>query len=189
MGLHEIPTFYKEILSHYAGKPDQQIIYLGHSQGISQMFVALADPSTKAFIRKHTERFMALAPIVYLTKVKEKALKIISKFNMTVKHLLESFGIRQYGSIHCDSSNPEKGQKGLQGPHLGKDGASLRQLVHYGQLVNGDAGGAPVFRKYNYGSTEANNKAYGVSPPPEWSFDDWTTPLNLVGFGNDTFGT
>jgi len=48
MGLIDQPTFYKFILdNHYGDKPDQKILYIGHSEGTSQMFAALADPSTK----------------------------------------------------------------------------------------------------------------------------------------------
>jgi hypothetical protein len=174
MGLHDIPAFYTEILSDYAGNPDQQIIYLGHSEGNSQMFAALADPSTKAFIRKHTERFMALAPIVYMTNITEIALEIIPKFENKIKHLTESLGIWQIGSINCGFFNPDWesvqnwsckalgflchrsellpdnwGKKGLQGIDLSNSGLSLRQLLHYGQLINGGPGADPIFRKYD----------------------------------------
>ena len=214
MGLYDVPSFYNEILSDYAGNPDQQIIYLGHSEGTSQMFAALADPSTKAFIRKHTERFMALAPIVYMTNVTQIALKILPNFGKTIKHLTDDLGIYQIGSISCGFFNPDWAsvqnwsctnlgflchrselfpdnwkQQGLQGLDLSNSGASVVQLIHYRQLINGGPGDDPIFRKYDYESVEANNKAYGVSPPPEWSLDDWTTPLNLVAFGDDPLGS
>jgi pimeloyl-ACP methyl ester carboxylesterase len=214
MALYDIPAFYNEILSDYPGIPDQQIIYLGHSEGTSQMFAALADPSTKAFIRKHTERFMALAPIVYMTNITEIALEVLPLFENTIHHLANDLGIYQIGSVNCDFLNPdwEKAQnwsckdtgflchrsdlwpdnwkmKGAQGPDFSNDGASLGQLIHYGQLINGGHGKDPIFRKYDLGSVEANIEAYGASTPPDWLLDDWTTPLNLIAFGEDDLGT
>jgi len=91
MGQYDVPAFFNKVLSHYPEKSrkTQKIIYFGHSQGTSQMFVALSDPKTKEFIRAHTEIFFALSPIAYLTKIshsillwasdKESALDFASK--------------------------------------------------------------------------------------------------------------
>jgi len=48
MGLYDIPTFYRTILAQYSNE-NQKIIYFGHSNGTTQMFIGLTDPKTKNF--------------------------------------------------------------------------------------------------------------------------------------------
>jgi len=78
---------------------------------------------------------------------------------------------------------------GKVGLDLSSDGASVQQLVHYGQLINGGPGKDPIFRGFDYGSESENQKHYGSDTPTEWKVDDFTTPLNLVGFSKDDLGT
>jgi len=44
---------------------DVVLYYFGHSQGTTQMFVALTDEKTREFFNKRVKRFFALAPIVF----------------------------------------------------------------------------------------------------------------------------
>ena len=75
LGLYDVPAVYQYILGQdpYKNIPNQKIIYIGHSQGTTQMFVSLADEKTKDYVRAHTERFFAFAPVVYMTKVRDGA--------------------------------------------------------------------------------------------------------------------
>jgi hypothetical protein len=77
MGLFDMPAIYAKILSFYG--EGQKIVHIGTSQGSSQMYVGLTDDSTKDFLRKHTKRFIAVAPIAYMTQVTSSGLKYISK--------------------------------------------------------------------------------------------------------------
>lgn len=67
MGLFDLQSFYKQILKIYKNNDEKQIFYFGHSEGTSQMFVALTDERTKKFTRKHTAAFVAISPVAYLT--------------------------------------------------------------------------------------------------------------------------
>ena len=51
MGLYDMPGNYKAILKEYYPYKVKKIIYFGHSQGSTAMFVALSDPRTKDFMR------------------------------------------------------------------------------------------------------------------------------------------
>ena len=51
MGWYDMPGNYKTILSEYPDDKNKKIIYFGHSQGSSAMFVALSDAKTKDFMR------------------------------------------------------------------------------------------------------------------------------------------
>lgn len=73
MGLFDMPAIYSKILRFYA--EGQKIVYMGTSQGSSQMYVGLTDDSTKDFLRKHIKRFIAVAPIAYMTEVTSSGLQ------------------------------------------------------------------------------------------------------------------
>jgi len=160
MGLYDLPAFYTHILSFYSSIPDQKIIYFGHSEGTSQMFVALADPTTKDYMRKHTERFFALSPIVYMTEIHQIAIDLVSKLRGVINFATNILHIWQIGSLNCSFSTPEwnKLSSGMCAKmnflcdhndldpnryrtdgvknsleELDNDGASIKQLVHYGQ--------------------------------------------------------
>ena len=63
MGKYDVPAIIKYIVE----KTNQQkIVYIGHSQGTSQMFAALSMPGTQDYVSQHISKFLALAPIVYL---------------------------------------------------------------------------------------------------------------------------
>ena len=102
MGIYDQPAFYREILAQYPQETDKKIIYFGHSNGNTQMFIALTDPLTKDFMRKHTERFFALSPIVFMTQVTNVALEWLSDIETTIEFCTNVLHIYQIGSINCD---------------------------------------------------------------------------------------
>ena len=57
MGKYDIPAMYKFILDRT--KSDAKIIYIGHSQGTSQMFTGLLEDDTGKYIQEKTEIFIA----------------------------------------------------------------------------------------------------------------------------------
>jgi hypothetical protein len=91
MGLFDMPAIYGKILSFYG--EGQKIVHIGTSQGSSQMYVGLTDDSTKNFLRKHTKRFIAVAPIAYMTQVTSSGLEYISKFVKLGSFAEDAFGI------------------------------------------------------------------------------------------------
>ena len=213
MGIYDQPAFYREILAEYPQENDKQIIYFGHSNGNTQMFIALNDPVTKDFMRKHTERFFALSPIVFMTQVSVIGLDWITRMRTAMEFCTDHSHLYQIGSINCDFQNtewsstseymcknynflcthddlnidPKKNPDGL-GLDLSHSGIGIKHLVHFAQLIDGDSNGNPVFRNYDYGK-DINNKKYHQDEPPSWLFDDFNTPLNLIVGKDDYLGT
>ena len=205
MGLFDLQSFYKQILKIYKNNDEKQIFYFGHSEGTSQMFVALTDERTKKFTRKHTAAFVAISPVAYLTQVNFKSLKMLSHLNEFFQDKLMKVGLYTIANINCSFSLPywnqitdkmcKKFKKFCNASDVTVDessiahsGASILQISHYGQLTRGDEDGNPIFRPFNYG-TEKNMKIYGQELPPEWSFDDWNTELHMIVGSNDPLAT
>ena len=203
MGLTGVPAFYKEILLSYPEDPSKKIIYFGHSEGTSQMFAALSDPISKTYVRAHTERFFALSPIAYMTQITTEALSWVSNIEQTIDFAANVLHVWQIGGLNCDDESPQWAalayqmckriaflcdRSDLSLGDLSDDGASVKQLAHYAQLIKGGDNGVPVFRPYDYGTNE-NMDVYGQPTPPEWDFSDWTTPTNLVIGEEDPLGT
>ena len=59
MGVYDLPAVYDYIERYH---PDQKIAYVGHSEGTTQMFVALAEMEESYFADK-TSLFVALGPV------------------------------------------------------------------------------------------------------------------------------
>jgi len=143
-------------------------------------------------MRAHTERFFALAPIVYMTKTSGEWLNFFVTMKNYLHGALAWMGVNSLACTNCggSSSNPVEsiisGMITKMGFNFGS-GSSVKSVIHYAQLIAGDAG-KPIFRKYNYGKT-GNQKKYGTATPPEWTFEDWETPLNLVVGKADFLGS
>ena len=213
MGIIDQPAFYREILAQYPQENDKQIIYFGHSNGSTQMFIALTDPLTKEFMRKHTERFFALSPIAFMTQVTNIALEWASDLEKIIDFFTNTLDVWQIGSISCDYSNLgwdafseymcknynflcahhdlninfKKNSKRL-GYDLSYSGISIKHAVHFSQLINGDSNHNPIFRNFDYGK-DINNQNYDQDEPLSWLFDDFNTPLNLIVGQIDDLGT
>lgn len=77
MGEYDVPGNLQYI-SSVTNRKD--IVYIGHSQGTSQMFAALSDPVVRPKVVPYLKRFYALAPVVYLVSL-----------NILFKHILTKF--------------------------------------------------------------------------------------------------
>jgi len=60
-------------------------------------------------------------------------------------------------------------------------GASTRPFVHYAQLHQLDN----KFKKYDYGSSEANIDHYGTPEPPEYDLSKISAPVAIFAGDND----
>ena len=69
------------------------------------MFGSVVDLKTKALMHDHTERFIAIAPIVFMTKINQIALEWLSKIANTLDDLALNLHIYEIGSIDCFSFN------------------------------------------------------------------------------------
>lgn len=100
MGLFDLPAFYKLILSKYNDNTTK-IIYIGHSQGTTQFFAAVADESTKKWVRSHTKKFIALAPIAYMTEIKDKEYLFLSKYVKQIEEMAKTAGVNNIMNFGC----------------------------------------------------------------------------------------
>jgi len=102
MGLFDVPAWYKLILSKYDDE-NTKIIYIGHSQGTTQFFAAVADDSTKEYVRKYTKKFIAIAPIAYMTEIKDKEYLFLSKYVKLIDHITKLTGVDDVMDLGCFS--------------------------------------------------------------------------------------
>jgi len=81
MGIYDLPAFYQFIMDA-TGK--DKITYFGHSEGTSQMFVGGVDEHSKDFLTKHTEKFFALAPVLFMKHVTSPVLQFVARFQVPI---------------------------------------------------------------------------------------------------------
>jgi len=81
MGIYDLPAFYQFIMDA-TGK--DKITYFGHSEGTSQMFVGGVDDHSKDFLTKHTEKFFALAPVLFMKHVTSPVLQFVARFQVPI---------------------------------------------------------------------------------------------------------
>jgi len=175
---------------YIAQKTNKKITYIGHSQGTTQMFAALANPNGRnPAIINNLEKFAALGPVAYLGNVKSKLMTLIAQTKVLpeVMAIVGKYGIfqpnwatSQVGKALCkymqwactlglalvadvDPSLDNMGRSSIFGGHF-PAGTSVDNLFHWKQSVQ--SGGK--FQKYDYG-TEKNQKVYGQPTPPRYN--------------------
>ena len=65
MGVFDLPALFKLVMNR-TGQED--LTYMGHSQGCTQMFIAMM--VYPEFFKKHMKLFVAIAPVLYCTNIK-----------------------------------------------------------------------------------------------------------------------
>ena len=70
-----------------------KIIYIGHSQGTTQMFAALSDTNIRPKVAPLVRIFYALAPIVYLNQNRVPVSNYITYLTNLVRRLAWAFGV------------------------------------------------------------------------------------------------
>jgi hypothetical protein len=88
MGIYDIPAMYKEILSFY---PTHKIYTTGYSQGTTAMFAGLVDEVSSEFLTAHTEKFIAIAPVVYLNNMDSWIWKGLAKLILGHSNFFSNF--------------------------------------------------------------------------------------------------
>lgn len=104
LGTMDQPAFFNHILSQYS-EANTQVYYFGHSQGTSQMFVALMDAKTRDFFNKKVKRFFALAPIAYLSDVTEFGLKWLTNFRDIIDDAAKLLHVYVLEEAGCTKNN------------------------------------------------------------------------------------
>jgi len=179
--------------------------YIGHSQGTTSFFVmgALRPEYNSKIITMH-----ALAPIAFMSKLKSPFIRAMSPFVGSIDWTLKMLGIYEFfpsnkmmtkgGQALCKNESPFQFVCvnalflicGYNSEQLDRDllpeilenmpaGASVNQLVHYGQEVN-----SGKFRMYDYGYF-GNKKRYGSGSPPDYDLKKITAPVALHYGDND----
>lgn len=173
----------------------QKLIYVGHSQGTTQMFAALSDPATSAFINSKVKKFIALAPVVYLSHQSSPVVTIMAKTPL-LEETSASMGVNEWLPGPCSQTAAQANFQAAvckvnaafcnwgislfdQNPKYDNlknlpeylrhmpSGSSLRCLVHFKQSFLQPDKQNPKFSKYNFGESE-NLRRYGQKTPPEY---------------------
>uniref|UniRef100_A0A1L8DPY1 Lipase n=2 Tax=Nyssomyia neivai TaxID=330878 RepID=A0A1L8DPY1_9DIPT len=202
IGSIDIPSMIDKILKETDQK---QLYYIGHSQGTTTLFVMLSllpEYNEKIIMAN------ALAPVAFMSNLKSPFVRAFSPFVFILDILTSLLGMNEFapstammklgGYFLCkdttifqeicvntiflisgyDSEQLNKTLLPLQMAYV-PAGASSKQLVHYGQLVN-----SGHFRQYDYGWTK-NKEVYGTSKPPDYPLENITAPIVLHFSDND----
>jgi gastric triacylglycerol lipase len=191
MSHYDIPAAFQYIHDNTG----QNITYIGHSQGGTMMFAALADH--EPIVEKYLKKYIALSPVSFVSNVKSGPIKMMA--HSAMEKLFEEFKIDSFlqpdwmesafGHAFCLVFDLVCGD--LLGHLYGADpefdnykqlnvilmhepgGTSAMNMYHWRQLVlNGK------FRKYDYGIME-NMKKYGQTSPPDYDLSSIEIPVYL----------
>jgi len=213
MGLYDLPAFYNYVLKATGA---EKLTWIGHSQGTSQFFAAALDPTTRDLVNAHTEKFIALAPIVFMNYTGSLTLKFFTYAKELISFAGEGLGLWDIVpspclnepkwaevvtwfcdkvSVLCDNFIPGINIDPKVDLILDNStdlithypaGSSLKCLVKYGQAI--DMGTKEKFQKYDYGFL-GNFKKYGSYKVPEWDVAQFKIDVALVGGTRDEFGS
>ncbi|XP_050980748.1 gastric triacylglycerol lipase [Labeo rohita] len=180
----------------------EQIFYVGHSQGTTIAFIAF---STMPELASKIKMFFALAPVatVGMTKSPMTKLSVIPEFliwdlfgrkdffpqNDLIKFFATEFCSRKPLSVLCgnvffllcgfDEKNLNMSRTPVYTTHC-PAGTSVQNMVHWAQAVK-----TSKLMAYDYG--KAGNMAhYNQSTPPLYNVRDMTVPTALWSGGQDT---
>ena len=204
MGLYDVPGNIRYVL----GKTGQETLdWIGHSQGTAQMFVALSDAKTRDYVNSKVRKFIALAPIVYLSNSKILPLKLLAKQRKLIEDFASLLGIYLVFPAKCqDNDHLRKltrficsklatalcnGFFTFMDPVPRVDdlsrwdlyikhfpsGTSLMTMSHFAQLINMSQGD-PIFRKFDYGKKK-NLQKYGQATAPRFELEKIRSKVRL----------
>lgn len=215
MGLYDVPAFYNHVLT--TTKKDK-LIYFGHSQGTSQMFVAGLDSTTKNMITQKTEKYFALAPVVFLNNCGSNMIKFASVFGNFSYAASTIFPIQEFAPATCDTKKykiftqlaqwtcdhfkilcdniipgfnfDEKVDNALDNlDKLHKHLPSGASLKCVAKYAQGiNSWDKQVFQKFDYGFV-GNLFKYKQTTAPKWNVPDWDIDTVLIGGTRDEFAS
>ncbi|CAH2268283.1 jg5482 [Pararge aegeria aegeria] len=203
---HEIGYYDLPAMIDYALgiSKSETLKYIGYSQGSTVFFVMAAE---KVQYNDKISIMVALSPIAYMTRVKSPLARLLSPGTPLMYEVSKSLGIYEF-PMKSEWTGPLKLLMCGVGPladilcsnvlflAVGFDleqlnmtnlpvilshvpaGASVKQLVHYGQgVVSGE------FRQFDLGA-QGNLKRYGSLTPPKYDLDRVRVPVSLF-YSND----
>jgi len=197
---HDMPSMIDFVI---AKTGQQQLHYVGHSQGTAVMFGLLANhPEYQTKI----SCFAALGPVNNVTTI-TSPVRYIAPFSRDLDWLLEWLGSGEFLSSNkfikfladtmcafsvsrllcedaiflvtgIDSKQLNETRIPVYISHT-PAGTSVRNLVHFGQMVE-----SARFQKYDFGAKENMNR-YNQSTPPDYDVRGIKTPVGLYWSEND----
>mmetsp|Transcript_14661 Transcript_14661/g.24981 ORF Transcript_14661/g.24981 Transcript_14661/m.24981 type:complete len:275 (+) Transcript_14661:632-1456(+) len=177
LGKFDVPAQIEFALNSTA---EEKLTYIGHSQGTTQMFFALAE--NEDYLKERVNLFIALAPVIRLSNAKDGLLGYVSDHESYVESALSKLGIhdlfshdwdRRYGfKMICNvipflcstgkyffiTSQTDYNDQSRINISSSKfpGGTSVKQLIHFAQLIKDTS-----FQYFNYRDPELNEAAYG----------------------------
>ncbi|KAF2901552.1 hypothetical protein ILUMI_04630 [Ignelater luminosus] len=203
----EIGRFDVTAMIDYVLKETKQekLFYIGHSQGTTVFYAMCSEkPEYNEKIRAH----FSLAPLAYASHITSPLLNIIAAGASEWEIFLNMVGIKEFlpntgflgkvGNILCKEksvmevlcTNALFAIAGFDHQQMNETllpiimghtpaGCSVKQLLHYGQLIN-----SGKFQAWNYG-TSGNEKFYNNTLPPTYLLSKVTSPVYLYYSKND----
>lgn len=212
MGIYDIPANLRYIQNHTSV---EKIIFVGHSQGTSQMFVALSDENSQEYVNSTVTKFVALGPVVYLANqghniisrtlggigVLNKAADAFKIWNVmpnlgapgTVTSKMLSFcmqNVPMVGGVFTAMAEMNPAYDDIEKVHKFSQhvpsGSSLKCLNHFEQLIRSEKK-SPRFTYYNYGE-DKNLDFYNQKEAPEYNLENIKIPVRTFVGIQDTLG-
>jgi len=203
-------------INYIISKTDKdKLTWIGHSEGTSQMFAAGVDPKTRDLVTRRIDKFIALAPIVFMKHCESPVLDGLSKirnllwpvfqltqlFNFVPSFCVEKPGIMKIGQWFCDTI-PFVCNNIVPGVHFNpkvddilKDlvglishypaGTASKNVMKYAQSIS--TRHENQFPKYDYGHA-GNLKKYGTKEPGLWDVSTLAINTVLISGTDDMLG-
>ncbi|KAM0735585.1 Lipase 3 [Formica fusca] len=208
IGIYDLPAMIDYILETTG---QEKLFYLGHSQGTTSFFVMATElPEYQDKIKA----MFAMAPIAYCGRMKSPFMQLLAQFSNTIDIMWSLIGIHEFNpsndftkkiqQIMCAEKalsqpicsnmmfliagfNPDQLDMSLLPVILGHvpAGASTKQLIHYGQLIQSGLLISPgKFKQFDNGLLQ-NKKLYNSRTPPIYDVKKIKVPVSLFYSKND----
>jgi len=204
MALYDLPANIDFVLNK---TKREKVLYVGHSQGTSQVFAALGEPSHPSRLKMGA--FAALAPITFLYHQRSLLLTVLSK--LSIDEIVYWFGWNNFfpstniinklipGACSLIEWACQDALFLVTGPsnHLNTSrmdvylsespaGCSVKDLVHFAQGVRKE-----VFQFFDYENKKDNEAHYHQDSPPPYNLTEVKNsgvPIGLWVGGEDYLG-
>ncbi|XP_012135889.2 lipase 3 [Megachile rotundata] len=201
MGIYDLPAMIDYILKE---TKQEKIFYVGHSQGGTSFFVMASE---RPEYQKKLIATFALAPAVILPHTRNILFRLLAPIANDIMKLGELIGVTEFtpsskliqilGQEMCKedmitqpicrniiflAGGIDVGLNMTLVPSVAKydpAGASVRQVVHYAQLLNSGR-----FQQYDHGLIR-NLRQYGSILPPQYDLSKVTMPVHIHYSTND----